>query len=133
MRKGSFFFGIGMIWIALVVGELYRIRIELPRRPVVELAIGSLMVGLTDLIGALVVGAVGWACVWITRSVHGRSIGLDPKRTTFVVTLLASVILFVVRTIEPAILLQHLVEVLAIVSLAALSYHAGSRHWLGKW
>ena len=50
MHKGSFFFGIVVIWIALAVGELYRIRIELPRRPVVELAIGSLMVGLTDLI-----------------------------------------------------------------------------------
>lgn len=133
MHKGTFFFGIAMIWIALAIGELYRIRIELPRRPVVELAIGSLMVGLTDLIGALVVGAIGWTCVWITRSVHGRPIALDPKRTTFVVTLFASAILFVVRTIEPAVLVQHLVEALAIVGLAALSYHAGSRQWLGKW
>lgn len=133
MHKGSFFFGILMIWIGLAIGELYRIRIELPRRPIVELAIGSLMVGLTDLIGALVVGAIGWTCVWIFRSVHARPVALDPKRTTFVVTLLASVILFVVRTIEPAVLVQHLAEAFAILALAALSYHAGSRQWLGKW
>ena len=56
-----------------------------------------------------------------------------PERTTFVVTLFASAILFVVRTIEPAVLVQHLVEALAIVGLAALSYHAGSRQWLGTW
>ena len=70
--------------------------------------------------------------MWITRSVHGRPIALDPKRTTFVVTLFASAILFAVRTIEPAVWVQHLVEALVIVGLAALSYHAGSRQWLGS-
>ncbi|HQV47220.1 MAG TPA: hypothetical protein PK478_14415, partial [Nitrospira sp.] len=33
MGRGSFLLGILLIWLALSVGELYRIRIELPRRP----------------------------------------------------------------------------------------------------
>ena len=55
MSRGGFLFGILLIWLALAVGELYRIRIELPRRPKMELALSSLMVGMTDLAAALVV------------------------------------------------------------------------------
>ena len=133
MHKGSFFLGISLLWIALSVGELYRIRIELPRRPIVELALSSLMVGLTDLLGALVIGTIGWACVWIAMSSHGRPAKLCPRRTTFVVTLLAAAVLFVIRTVEPTVLIQHLAEALAIVALTAFSYYAGTRQWLGRW
>lgn len=133
MHKGSFFLGISLLWIALSVGEFYRIRIELPRRPIAELGLSSLMVGLTDLLGALVIGTIGWACVWIAMSSHGRPAKLCPRRTTFVVTLLAAAVLFVIRTIEPTVLIQHLAEALAIVALAALSYYAGTRQWLGRW
>jgi hypothetical protein len=133
MHKGSFFLCILMLWIALSLGELYRIRIQLPRRPIAELGLSSLMVGLTDLLGALVIGTIGWACVWIAMSSHGRPAKLCPRRTTFVVTLLAAAVLFVIRTIEPTVLIQHLAEALAIVALAALSYYAGTRQWLGRW
>jgi hypothetical protein len=133
MHKGSFFLGIALLWMGLSVGELYRIRIELPRRPMTELALSSLMVGLTDLLGALVIGTIGWACVWIAMSSHGHAANLCPRRTTFVVTSAASVILFLIRTIEPGILIQHVIEGLAIVALAAFSYYAGTRQWLGRW
>ena len=133
MHKGSFFLGISLLWIALSVGELYRIRIELPRRPIAELGLSSLMVGLTDLLGALVIGTIGWACVWIAMSSHGRPVNLCPRRTTFVVSLLAAAVLFMIRTVEPTVLIQHLAEGLAIVALTALSYYAGTRQWLGRW
>lgn len=133
MHKGSFFLGVTLLWLALSVGELYRIRIELPRRPMAELALSSLMVGLTDLLGALVIGTIGWACVWIAMSSHGRPARLCPRRTTFVVTMLAAAVLFVIRTVEPTVLIQHLIEGLAIVALAAFAYYAGTRQWLGKW
>ena len=106
---------------------------SISRRPILELALSSLMVGLTDLIGALVIGTIGWACVWIAVSSHGRPARLCPRRTTFVVTLLASAVLFVIRTVEPTVLIQHVAGGLAIVALAAFSYYAGSRQWLGKW
>jgi hypothetical protein len=50
-----------------------------------------------------------------------------------VVTLLAAAVLFVIRTVEPTVLIQHLAEALAIVALAAFSYYAGTKQWLGKW
>jgi hypothetical protein len=133
MLKSSFVFGILLIWVALSIGELHRIRIELPRRPIGELALSSLMVGLTDLIGALVVGTIGWACVWIAMSSQGHPARLCPRRVTFVVTLFASAVLFLIRTIEPTVLVQHIAEILALFALVAFSYYAGSRHWLGKW
>lgn len=133
MHKGSFIFGVTLIWLALSAGELYRIRIELPRRPIAELALSSLMVGLTDLVGALVIGTIGWACVWIAMSSHGRPVRLCPRRTTFVVTLLAAAVLFVIRTVEPTVLIQHVAGGLAIIALAVFSYYAGTRQWLGKW
>lgn len=133
MHKGSFFLGVTLLWLALSVGELYRIRIELPRRPMAELALSSLMVGLTDLLGALVIGTIGWACVWIAMSSHGRPVRLCPRRTTFVVTLLAAAVLFVIRTVEPTVLIQHVAGGLAIIALAVFSYYAGTRQWLGKW
>lgn len=133
MLKSTFFLGIVLIWMGLSAGELYRIRIELPRRPIFELALSSLMVGLTDLVGALVIGTISWACVWIAMSSHGHPARLCPRRTTFVVTLLAAAVMFVIRTIEPSVLMQHIAEGLAIVALAMLSYYAGTRNWLGKW
>ena len=75
MGRGSFLLGILLIWLALSVGELYRIRIELPRRPKMELGLSSLMVGMTDLAAALVVGAIGWACVWIVLAAQSKRDG----------------------------------------------------------
>lgn len=134
MGRGSFVLGIILIWLALSVGELYRIRIELPRRPKMELGLSSLMVGLTDLAAALVVGAIGWACVWIVLAMQSKRDGsLCPKRTTFVVTLVASGILFVTRTIDPSVLVQHVMQVLFVLAVAITAYYAGCRNWLGKW
>ncbi|WHZ21789.1 MAG: hypothetical protein OJF47_000901 [Nitrospira sp.] len=134
MGRGSFLLGILLIWLALSVGELYRIRIELPRRPKAELGLSSLMVGLTDLAAALVVGAIGWACVWIALAAQSKRDGsLCPKRTTFLVTLVAAGVLFVIRTIEPSVLVQHVMQILFILAVAIASYYAGSRNWLGKW
>ena len=134
MSRGSFLLGILLIWFALAVGELYRIRIELPRRPKMELALSSLMVGMTDLAAALVVGAIGWACVWIALAAQSKRDGsLCPKRTTFLVTLVAAAVLFVIRTIDPSVLVQHVMQILFILSVAIASYSAGCRNWLGKW
>ena len=78
MGRGSFLLGILLIWLALSVGELYRIRIELPRRPKTELGLSSLMVGMTDLAAALVVGAIGWArasdCAGGTKQTRRQSL-----------------------------------------------------------
>ncbi|TXG81055.1 MAG: hypothetical protein E6R14_08285 [Thermomicrobiales bacterium] len=134
MGRGSFVLGILLIWLALSVGELYRIRIELPRRPKMELGLSSLMVGMTDLAAALVVGAIGWACVWIVLAMQSKRDGsLCPKRTTFVVTLVASGILFVTRTIDPSVLVQHVMQALFVLAIAIASYYAGCRNWVGKW
>lgn len=134
MGRGSFLLGLLLVWLALSVGELYRIRIELPRRPKMELALSSLMVGMTDLAAALVVGALGWACVWIALASQSKRDGsLCPKRTTFLVTLVAAAILFVIRTIDPSILVQHVMQMLFILAVAIVSYYAGCRNWLGKW
>lgn len=134
MGRGSFVLGILLIWLALSVGELYRIRIELPRRPKTELGLSSLLVGLTDLAAALVVGAIGWACVWIALAAQSKRDGsLCPKRTTFVVTLVAAAILFVTRTIEPSVLVQHVMQILFILAIAIVSYYAGCKNWLGRW
>ena len=134
MGRGSFLLGILLIWLVLSVGELYRIRIELPRRPKSELALSSLMVGMTDLAAALVVGAIGWACVWIALAAQSKRDGsLCPKRTTFIVTLIAAGVLFVTRTIEPSVLVQHVMQILFVLAIAIASYYAGCRHWLGKW
>lgn len=134
MGRGSFLLGILLIWMALSVGELYRIRIELPRRPKMELGLSSLMVGMTDLAAALVVGAIGWACVWIVLAAQSKRDGsLCPKRTTFVVTLVAAGVLFVTRTIDPSVLVQHVMQILFVLAIAIASYYAGCRNWLGKW
>ena len=134
MGRGSFLLGILLIWLALSVGELYRIRIELPRRPKMELGLSSLMVGMTDLAAALVVGAIGWACVWIVLAAQSKRDGsLCPKRTTFVVTLVAAGVLFVTRTIDPSVLAQHVMQILFLLAIAIASYYAGCRNWLGKW
>ena len=134
MGRGSFLLGILLIWLALSVGELYRIRIELPRRPKTELGLSSLMVGMTDLAAALVVGAIGWACVWIALAAQSKRDGsLCPKRTTFIVTLVAAAVLFVTRTIEPSVLVQHVMQILSVLAIAIVSYYAGCRNWLGKW
>jgi len=134
MGRGSFLLGILLIWLALSVGELYRIRIELPRRPKTELGLSSLMVGMTDLAAALVVGAIGWACVWIVLAAQSKRDGsLCPKRTPFIVTLIAAAVLFVTRTIDPSVLVQHVMQIMSIVAIAIASYYAGCRNWLGKW
>lgn len=134
MGRASFLLGILLIWLALSVGELYRIRIELPRRPKMELGLSSLMVGMTDLAAALVVGAMGWACVWIVLAAQSKRDGsLCPKRTTFIVTLVAAAVLFVIRTIEPSVLIQHIMQILFILAIVIVSYYAGCRNWLGKW
>jgi hypothetical protein len=134
MGRGSFVLGLLLVWLALSVGELYRIRIELPRRPKTELGLSSLMVGLTDLAAALVVGAIAWACVWIALAAQSRDDrSLCPKRTTFVVTVIAAAVLFVIRTIEPSVLVQHVMQILFILAIAIVSYYAGCRNWLGRW
>ncbi|GMV50212.1 hypothetical protein FBQ96_02825 [Nitrospirales bacterium NOB] len=134
MSRGSFLLGIILIWLALSVGELYRIRLELPRHPKADLGVSSLLVGLTDLAAALVVGALGWAFGWIVLAAQSKRDGsLCPKRTTFLVTLVAAAVLFATRTIEPSVLVQHVMQTLFVLAIAIVSYYAGCRGWLGKW
>jgi hypothetical protein len=134
MGRGRFLLGIVLIWLTLSVGELYRIRIQLPRRPKTELGLSSLMVGMTDLAAALVVGAIGWACVWIALAAQSKRDGsLCPKRTTFIVTLIAAAVLFVTRTVDPSVLVQHVMQIMSVLAIAIAAYYAGCRNWLGKW
>ncbi|HRB17990.1 MAG TPA: hypothetical protein PK224_19495, partial [Nitrospira sp.] len=77
---------------------------------------------------------IGWACVWIVLAAQSKRDGsLCPKRTTFVVTLVAAGVLFVTRTIDPSVLVQHVMQILFILAIAIASYYAGCRNWLGKW
>lgn len=134
MRKRDFLFGIGVIWIALSIGEWVWIRLHLPTRPAFELLKDSLLVGLTDLAGALFVGSLGWVGVWFLLAYEGSHRFLCPKRVTLSVTFLAASFLFIVaRVTSPALLTQHLFNGLLLFAIAGFSYYAGSRGWFGKW
>lgn len=134
MRRRDFLLWIGVIWIALSVGEWVWIRLHLSTRPAFELLKDSLLMGLTDLAGALFVGSLGWVGVWFLLAYEGSPRSLCPKRVALSVTFLAASFLFIVaRVTGPAVLTQHLIHGLLLFAIAGFSYYAGSRGWFGKW
>ena len=134
MRKRDFLLGIGTTWIALSIGEWVWIRPQLTTRPAFELIKDSLLVGLTDLAGALFVGGLGWVGVWILLAYEESRRLLCPKRVTLSVTFVAASLLFIIgRITNPALFTQYLIHGLIILAIAGFSYYAGSRGWLGKW
>jgi hypothetical protein len=133
MRKRDFMFGIGALWIILSIGEWIRIRPQLLSQPASEIINDSLLVGLTELAGALLVGGLGWVAVWVLLAYEGSRLILSPKRVALTVTFVAAGLLFIARISNPAMVAQHLLHGLIILAIAGFCYFAGSRGWLGKW
>jgi len=133
MTKEGFLLGAVLVWAFLTLGEWLRIRPELASRKPVSLLTDSLLLSLTDMFGALIIGALGWIVVWIVLSYEGRRLRPCPKRTTLAVTVVAAALLFLTRLISPDVLAQHVIHAVIILSIAVFSYYAGCRGWLGKW
>lgn len=128
-------FAVGMVavWILLTIGEWIRIRPEFKLRRSSNLIQDSVLLSLTDLAGAMIIGALGWMVVWIILSYEGRRLRPCPKRTTLAVTVVAAGLLFMSRWIVPNVLAQHVMQMAIVLSVAVFAYYAGCRGWLGKW
>ena len=128
-------FAVGMIavWILLMIGEWVRIRPEFTLRKSSHLIQDCILLSLTDLAGALIIGALGWIVVWIILSYEGRRLRPCPKRTTLAVTIVSAGLLFMSRWVAPGILMQHVMQMAIILGIAVFAYFAGCRGWLGKW
>lgn len=133
MTKKWFAVGVVAVWIILTVGEWFRIRPELGRRKPINLIQDSILLSLTDIAGAMIIGALGWIAVWIILSYEGRRIHPCPKRTTLGITVVSAGLLFMSRWIAPGILAQHVAHMAIVLSVAVFAYYAGCRGWLGKW
>lgn len=133
MSKEGFVLSIFMVWFLLIFGEWNRIRPELKTREPINLLADSIMLSLTDMAGALIIGALGWMVVWVILSYEGRRFRPCPRRTTLGVTVVAAGLLYLTRWIAPDIHMQHLVQAVVVLGVAVFAYYAGSRQWLGKW
>lgn len=133
MTIEGFAFGIIAVWILLTIGEWIRIRPELTMRRSSNLIQDSVLLSLTDLAGAMIIGALGWIVVWIILSYEGRRLRPCPKRMTLAVTIVAAGLLFMSRWIAPDILAQHVIQMAVTLGVAVFAYYAGCREWLGKW
>jgi hypothetical protein len=133
MSKEAFALGVILLWGILIFGEWIRIRPELASRKPFALLVDSTLLSLTDMVGALIIGALGWMAVWIILAYEGRRMRPCPKRTTLGVTVVAAALLYTSRWIAPGIQLQHVAHSVVILGIALFAYYAGSRHWLGRW
>lgn len=133
MTVWNFTIGITILWLTLSLGEGFRLKLDLASRATSKLVGDSLLIGLTDLAGALASGALAWIAVWVLRSYEAIHYRPCPKRTTLAVTIIAAVFLFVGRLTPPGVIFQHVVQGLAILGAMGVAYYAGSRRWLGKW
>lgn len=133
MSKEGFALGAVVVWTLLTFGEWLRIKAELSTRKPLNLFADSVLLSLTDMAGALIVGALGWMVVWIILSYEGRRFRPCPKRTTLGVTVVSAGLLFLSRWIAPGIHTQHVVLGVVILGVAVFAYYAGSRQWLGRW
>jgi hypothetical protein len=133
MNKWDFSIGVTIVWLVLSLGEGFRLKLDLASRATSRLIGDSLLIGITDLAGALAAGALAWVAVWVLRSYEAIHYHPCPKRTTLAVTIIAAVLLFVARITPPGVILQHVVQGLAILGAMGVAYFAGSRRWLGKW
>jgi hypothetical protein len=133
MTQEGFAIGMVAVWMLLTIGEWIRIRQELGMRKSLNLVQDSILLSLTDLAGAMIIGALGWIVVWIILSYEGRRLRPCPKRTTLAVTIVSAGLLFMSRWIAPDVLVQHVIQTAIILGLAVFAYFAGCRGWLGKW
>lgn len=133
MTKWNFSIGVIIVWLVLSLGEGFRLKLELASRATTKLIGDSLLIGLTDVAGALAAGALAWITVWVLRSYEALRYRPCPKRTTLAVTIIAAVLLFVGRLTPPGVIFQHVVQGLAVLGSMGVAYYAGSRRWLGKW
>lgn len=133
MPKRHFLIGSALIWLGLAAAEWQRLRQSASGRDLAELAWDSLWIGLADLGGALVIGAVGWVGVWIARAYEERRLPLCPKRVTFGITAAAAALILLARITTPGAVAERVIHGLIILAIAGLSYYAGCRGWLGKW
>ena len=133
MTRKWFAVGLVAVWILLTVGEWIRIRPELGMRKSLNLIQDSIFLSVTDLAGAMIIGALGWVVVWIILSYEGRRLRPCPKRTTLAVTVVSAGLLFMSRWIAPDVLAQHVMQMAITLGVAAFAYYAGCRGWLGKW
>lgn len=133
MRIRSFVIGLLLVWGVLCTGEWYRVRAALPRGSVQDLTVGSALVGLTDLAGALLIGAVGWVCARIGLSRDDQPVRLCARRTTFVVTALTAGMLYLARAFDSDLPVEQRTLALVFPAIALVSYYGGGRGWLGKW
>ncbi len=133
MPKRRFVIGLALIWLVLAAAEWQKLRQSVSGREPVELAWDSLWIGLADLGGALVIGALGWIGVWIARAYEERRLPLCPKRVTFGVTGAAAALILLARITNPVVVAEQAIHGLTILAIAGLSYYAGCRGWFGKW
>ena len=133
MTKWHFSVGVTIVWLVLALGEGFRIKLDLAARATSRLIGDSLLIGTTDLAGALAVGALAWAAVWVLRSYEAIRIRPCPKRTTLAATIITAILLFVGRLTPPGVIFQHVLQGLVILGVMGIAYFAGSRRWLGKW
>ena len=134
MSRGYFLAGLLAVWILLIVGEWWRVQWEVGAD---RLDLGGIQEGIAwaslSLVGAMGVGAVGWIIVWIIRAYEGFQRRFCPKRATLFVTSVAAAGLYLIRFLSPTTVLGYVVPLIFLVIVAALSYLAGARQWLGRW
>lgn len=129
----QFAVSVAIVGLLLAVGEGIRLKLDLGSRATSRLIVDSLLIGFTDLAGALAVGALAWMIVWVVLSYDEGRFRPCPKRTTLGATLSAAVLIFLGRLTPPDVIGHYFVQGLLFLAIAIPAYLAGSRHWLGKW
>jgi len=128
-----FSIGVAIVGLLLIIGEGIRLKLDLGSRATSRLIVDSVLIGLTDLAGALGIGALAWMIVWVLRSYDESRFRPCPKRTTLGATISAAALIFLGRLTPPDIAGHYFVQGLVYLAIGAPAYLAGSRHWLGKW
>jgi hypothetical protein len=131
MPYRRFFLGVGVTWLVLLLGELTWLRLT-SRRPSMAILKESVQFAATDLAGALMVGAIGWAVVWVLLAYEGSGWRLCPKRITLITTMTAAAFFSLVRWGNPFVIAES-VTGLIMLAVAIAAYYAGCRGWLGRW
>lgn len=133
MTKEGFLIGLVVVWLLLTIGEWIRIRPDFMLRRAGHLIQDSVLLSLTDLSGAIIIGTFGWIVVWIILSYEGNRLRPCPKRTALSITVVSAGLLFMSRWISPDVLMQHVIQMAIVLGIAVFAYYAGCKGWLGKW
>ncbi|MCC6141119.1 MAG: hypothetical protein IT389_10970 [Nitrospira sp.] len=128
-----FSIGVAIIGALLIAGEGIRLKLDFGSRATSQLIVDSVLIGLTDLAGALGFGALAWMIVWVLLSYDEGRFRPCPKRTTLSATICAAALIFLARLTPPDIASYYFTQGLVYLAIGIPAYFAGSRHWLGKW